>query len=108
LRRFGFSYDWRREISTCIPNITSGTSGFSCACWKRIWLTARRAASTGVQNVAPFSLTAGRQRLLLAPRRHFVETREIEQWFLRTTAYAEQLLDDLKCWKVAGPSASSP
>jgi len=25
-----------------------------------------------------------------------VETREIEQWFLRTTAYAEQLLDDLK------------
>src|SRR6202051_4312636 len=25
-----------------------------------------------------------------------VETREIEQWFLKTTAYAEQLLDDLK------------
>src|SRR6202008_5074940 len=25
-----------------------------------------------------------------------VESREIEQWFLKTTAYAEQLLDDLK------------
>ena len=25
-----------------------------------------------------------------------VEAREIEQWFLKTTAYAEQLLDDLK------------
>ncbi len=25
-----------------------------------------------------------------------MEARDIEQWFLRTTAYAEQLLDDLK------------
>src|SRR5207244_13561472 len=25
-----------------------------------------------------------------------VESREIEQWFLKTTAYADQLLDDLK------------
>ena len=25
-----------------------------------------------------------------------MEAREIEQWFLKTTAYAEQLLDDLK------------
>ena len=28
-KRFGFSYDWRREISTASRNITAGTSGFS-------------------------------------------------------------------------------
>jgi len=38
-----FSYDWRREISTCDPNITSGTSGFFLRMLERIWLTARRA-----------------------------------------------------------------
>ena len=34
LRRFGFSYDWRRERSRRVSrNITSGTSGSSCGCW---------------------------------------------------------------------------
>jgi len=36
-----------------------------------------------------------------------VESREIEQWFLKTTAYADQLLDDLKQLQADGPNASS-
>src|SRR5260370_1364932 len=32
-----------------------------------------------------------------------VESREIEQWFLKTTAYADQLLDDLKDLEVGWP-----
>ena len=79
------------------PNTTVGTSGSSCACTRRAWPTAKKAQV----NWCPGCTTrpgqrAGRRRLLLAPRGNARRSSAtLEQWFFRTTAYAEELLDGL-------------
>jgi leucyl-tRNA synthetase len=97
LRRFGFSYDWRREISTCEPEYYKWNQWFFLRMLER-GLAYRKKSRV---NWCPKCCTvlANEQVVNGYCWRHedtLVETREIEQWFLRTTAYAEQLLNDLK------------
>ena len=97
LRRFGFSYDWRREISTCEPEYYKWNQWFFLRMLE-LGLAYRKKSRV---NWCPKCCTvlANEQVVNGYCWRHedtLVETREIEQWFLRTTAYAEQLLDDLK------------
>jgi leucyl-tRNA synthetase len=97
LRRFGFSYDWRREISTCEPEYYKWNQWFFLRMLEK-GLAYRKKSRV---NWCPKCCTvlANEQVVNGYCWRHedtLVETREIEQWFLRTTAYSEQLLDDLK------------
>ncbi|HXM96623.1 MAG TPA: leucine--tRNA ligase [Candidatus Dormibacteraeota bacterium] len=97
LRRFGFSYDWRREISTCEPEYYRWNQWFFLRMLER-GLAYRKKSRV---NWCPRCMTvlANEQVVNGYCWRHeetLVESREIEQWFLKTTAYAEQLLDDLK------------
>jgi leucyl-tRNA synthetase len=97
LRRFGFSYDWRREISTCEPEYYRWNQWFFLRMLER-GLAYRKKSRV---NWCPKCCTvlANEQVVNGFCWRHedtLVEVREIEQWFLKTTAYAEQLIDDLK------------
>jgi leucyl-tRNA synthetase len=97
LRRFGFSFDWRREISTCEPEYYRWNQWFFLRLLER-GLAYRKKSRV---NWCPKCCTvlANEQVVNGYCWRHedtLVETRELEQWFLKTTAYAEQLLDDLK------------
>jgi leucyl-tRNA synthetase len=98
LRRFGFSYDWRREISTCDPEYYRWNQWFFLRMLER-GLAYRKKSRV---NWCPKCCTVLANEQVLPGGycwRHedtLVETREIEQWFLKTTAYADQLLDDLK------------
>jgi leucyl-tRNA synthetase len=97
LRRFGFSYDWRREISTCEPEYYRWNQWFFLRMFER-GLAYRKKSRV---NWCPKCCTvlANEQVVNGFCWRHEdtpVESREIEQWFLKTTAYADQLLDDLK------------
>jgi len=97
LRRFGFSYDWRREISTCEPEYYRWNQWFFLRMLER-GLAYRKKSRV---NWCPKCCTvlANEQVVNGFCWRHedtLVESREIEQWFLKTTAYADQLLDDLK------------
>jgi leucyl-tRNA synthetase len=97
LRRFGFSYDWRREISTCEPEYYRWNQWFFLRMLER-GLAYRKKSRV---NWCPKCCTvlANEQVVSGYCWRHedtLVEVRELEQWFLKTTAYAEQLIDDLK------------
>ncbi|HXM92531.1 MAG TPA: leucine--tRNA ligase, partial [Candidatus Dormibacteraeota bacterium] len=97
LRRFGFSFDWRREISTCEPEYYRWNQWFFLRMLER-GLAYRKKSRV---NWCPKCCTvlANEQVVSGYCWRHedtLVESRELEQWFLKTTAYAEQLLDDLK------------
>ena len=97
LRRFGFSYDWRREISTCEAEYYR---------WNQ-WIFLRM-LEKGIAfrkkskvNWCPECQTvlANEQVIDGFCWRHEttqVESKELEQWFLRITQYADQLLDDMK------------
>jgi leucyl-tRNA synthetase len=97
LRRFGFSFDWRREISTCEPEYYRWNQWFFLRMLER-GLAYRKKSRV---NWCPKCCTVLANEQVINGGycwRHedtLVESREIEQWFLKTTAYADQLLDDL-------------
>ncbi|MCL5287816.1 MAG: leucine--tRNA ligase, partial [Acidobacteria bacterium] len=95
-RRFGFSYDWEREISTCEPEYYRWNQWFFLRMFER-GLAYRKPSRV---NWCPQCQTvlANEQAENGFCWRHEdtrVEAREIEQWFLKTTAYSEQLLEDI-------------
>ncbi|HJZ64224.1 MAG TPA: leucine--tRNA ligase [Candidatus Acidoferrum sp.] len=98
LRRFGFSYDWRREISTCEPEYYKWNQWFFLRMLEK-GLAYRKKSRV---NWCPKCCTVLANEQVINGGycwRHedtLVEVREIEQWFLKTTAYSNQLLDDLK------------
>jgi leucyl-tRNA synthetase len=95
-RRFGFSYDWDREISTCEPEYYRWNQWFFLKMLER-GLAYRKEA---LVNWCPKCATvlANEQVVEGCCWRHEdtqVEQRALEQWFLKITAYADQLLDDM-------------
>ncbi|HSC45263.1 MAG TPA: leucine--tRNA ligase, partial [Candidatus Acidoferrum sp.] len=104
LRRFGFSYDWRREISTCEPEYYRWNQWFFLRMLEK-GLAFRKKAPV---NWCPKCCTvlANEQVIKGYCWRHedtLVETRDLEQWFLRTTAYSEEFLEDFKLLEEGWP-----
>jgi len=95
--RFGFSYDWRREISTCEPEYYRWNQWFFLRMLER-GLAYRKKSRV---NWCPKCQTvlANEQVVDGCCWRHedtLVEAKEIDQWFLKITAYTDQLLDDMR------------
>jgi leucyl-tRNA synthetase len=97
LRRFGFSFDWRREISTCAPEYYRWNQWFFLRMLERGLAYRKKSRVNWCSKCC--TVLANEQVVNGYCWRHedtLVESRELEQWFLKTTAYTEQLLDDLK------------
>jgi leucyl-tRNA synthetase len=95
--RFGFSYDWRKEISTCEPEYYRWNQ------WLFLKMLERDLAyrKNSKVNWCPDCQTvlANEQVVDGCCWRHEttpVEQKELEQWFFRITSYADALLDDMK------------
>ena len=95
LQRLGFGYDWDREMATCSPDYYR---------WEQ-WLFARLVKKglayrkTSTVNWDPVDQTVLANEQVIDGKGWrsgaAVEKRDIEQWFIRITDYAQELLDDL-------------
>jgi leucyl-tRNA synthetase len=97
MKRLGFAYDWSREVTTCLPEYYRWNQWFFLKLYER-GLAYRRNSKV---NWCPKCCTvlANEQVVNGCCWRHedtLVEERELEQWFLRITQYADELLRDLE------------
>jgi leucyl-tRNA synthetase len=96
MKRLGFGYDWSREVTTCLPEYYRWNQWFFLKLYEK-GLAYRKKSKV---NWCPKCCTvlANEQVVNGCCWRHEdtpVEQRELEQWFLRITQYAEELLRDL-------------
>lgn len=92
LRRLGLSYDWTREVTTCSPEYYRWNQWFFLKMYE-MGLAYRRASSV---NWCPSCATVLANEQVIDEGCWRCNTRvvqkELEQWFLKITDYAEELL----------------
>jgi leucyl-tRNA synthetase len=94
--RLGIGIDWSREIATCFPEYYRWNQWFFLRMYERGLVDRKRSKV----NWCPECCTVLANEQVVDGRcwRHeetIVEQRDLEQWFLRITAYAQELLDGL-------------
>ncbi|HFE39506.1 MAG TPA: leucine--tRNA ligase, partial [Gammaproteobacteria bacterium] len=95
LKRLGFAYDWRRELATCTPDYYHWEQWLFTKLYEK-GLVYKKTAPV---NWCPNDLTVLANEQVVdgccwrcdTP----VERKEIPQWFLKITQYAEELLTEL-------------
>jgi leucyl-tRNA synthetase len=95
-RRFGFSYDWDREVSTCEPEYYRWNQWFFLKMLERGIAYRKKALVNWCPKCA--TVLANEQVVDGCCWRHdgtAVEQRALEQWFFRITDYADELLRDM-------------
>jgi leucyl-tRNA synthetase len=96
LKMMGMLYDWDREVASCMPDYYRWTQ------WLFLLMLQRGLAyrAKAPVNWCPVDKTVLANEQVINGRcwRHpevEVEKRDLEQWFLKITDYADRLLDDL-------------
>jgi leucyl-tRNA synthetase len=93
LARWGVGYDWRRELSTCDPGYYKWTQWVFCRLFD---------AGLVYRKKAPVNWCPGCNTVLANEQvvdgacercKAVIERRELEQWFVKITQYAQKLLD---------------
>ncbi|OAI10488.1 leucine--tRNA ligase [Methylomonas koyamae] len=96
LKRLGFGYDWSRELATCDPEYYR---------WEQWFFIRLLEKGLVYKKTAPVNWCPHDQTVLANEQvidgccwrcDTQVEKKEISQWFLKITAYAQELLDDLQ------------
>lgn len=101
LKRMGFSYDWEREVTTCEPEYYRWNQWIFLKLYERGLAYKKMSpvnwcpsCETVLANEQVVTREVTNIPLCWRCDSH-VEIRDLEQWFFRITAYADQLLQDL-------------
>ena len=95
LKRLGYAYDWSRELTTCRPEYYRWEQWLFTKMFEK-GLVYRK---NSIVNWDPVDQTVLANEQVIDGRGWrsdaLVERREIPQWFMRITAYADELLEEL-------------
>ncbi len=97
MQRLGFAIDWSREIASCQPEYYRWNQWFFLKMFERGLAYRKKALLNWCPECG--TVLANEQVVNGCCWRHEttpVEQRAMQQWFLKTTAYAGELLDDMK------------
>ncbi|MHB8482716.1 MAG: leucine--tRNA ligase [Nitrospiria bacterium] len=101
LKSMGLSYDWDREVTTCLPDYYRWNQWFFIKMFKKGLAYKKKS----FVNWCPSCLTVLANEQVEEEKcwrcESAVVQKELEQWFFKITAYAEELLaghDQLKNW----------
>ena len=96
LKRLGFAYDWNRELATCDPDYYRWEQWFFTKLYEKGLVYKK----TSVVNWDPVDQTVLANEQVIDGKGWrsgaTVERREIPQWFLKITDYADELLEGLE------------
>lgn len=96
LKQMGLAYDWTREITTCKPDYYRWEQWFFTKLYEK-GLVYRKKSTV---NWDPVDQTVLANEQVVDGRGWrsgaVVEQREINQWFLKITAYADELIDEVQ------------
>ncbi len=102
MKRLGFAYDWQREVTTCLPDYYRWNQWFFLKMYERDLVYRKNSRVNWCPECA--TVLANEQVVGGFCWRHettLVFQRELEQWFMRTTKYSDELLrglDKLTGW----------
>ncbi|HZI55888.1 MAG TPA: leucine--tRNA ligase, partial [Verrucomicrobiae bacterium] len=102
MKRLGFAYDWSREVTTCLPEYYKWNQWFFLKLYQKGMAYRKKSRVNWCPECA--TVLANEQVVDGCCWRHEetqVEQRDLEQWFVRTTKYSEELLaglDKLESW----------
>ena len=95
LKRLGYSYDWRRELATCRPEYYKWEQSFFLKFLEKGLVYRKNSPVNWCEScqtvLANEQVEEGRCWRCDSE----VEQKQLEQWFLRITAYADELLESL-------------
>jgi len=95
LKQLGFGFDWSREVTTCKPEYYKWEQWF----FTRLFEKGLVYKKMSTVNWDPVDQTVLANEQVIDGRGWrsgaLVERKEIPQWFIKITAYAEELIDDL-------------
>jgi leucyl-tRNA synthetase len=95
LKALGFGFDWSREVTTCKPDYYKWEQWF----FTRLYEKGMVYKKMSTVNWDPIDQTVLANEQVIDGRGWrsgaLVERKEIPQWFIKITDYAEELLDDL-------------
>ena len=97
MKRLGFAYDWEREVTTCLPDYYRWNQWFFLKLFEKGLAYRKKAKVNWCPECA--TVLANEQVRNGCCWRHettLVQQRELEQWFLRITDYADELLADIE------------
>jgi len=99
LKQLGLSYDWDREVTTCLPDYYQWTEWLFLQFYKKGLAYKKKSAVNWCPDCA--TVLANEQVVNGGCERCGTEVlkKDLEQWFLKITDYAERLLADIDLLK---------
>jgi leucyl-tRNA synthetase len=97
MKRIGFTYDWSKEVTTCLPDYYRWNQWFFIKLFERGLAYRKKSKVNWCPECA--TVLANEQVVGGCCWRHEttqVFQKELEQWFVRTTKYADELLDGIE------------